>query len=336
MKTDRVAGTDKTRSALKTVATALICSLATLGITGCKEDKEAPPLLSESTPSEGRDAFFDALWYGEYERMENVIPLLQAEADAGDASSLAILGFSHSWKLAEYRRDPDADPDIGRHAALAVDAFDAAIRQIPGDARLLGFRGSFLQAQGRVESNQLLTIRGFIDENNAAQRWPAWGLFTKAYGLITLAADDPLYQQGIDALWENIDVCAGEPVNREAFNLADYPALFVPSGDPRLDRPCLNTPVAPHNLEGFFLYFGDMYAKANDLDQAQRLYGIALELDPGDWPYAHVARSRLNRLDELPELFNRVYDRSEEVSVEEINLFESQINCVSCHQGEVR
>ncbi|MCG8314077.1 MAG: hypothetical protein MI976_12775 [Pseudomonadales bacterium] len=137
-------------------------------------------------------------------------------------------------------------------------------------------------------------------------------------------------------MWENIDVCAGEPVNREDFQLVDYPGLNQATGNPLLDRACLNTPVVPHNLEGFFLYFGDMYAKANNLEQAQRLYGIALELDPGDWPYSQVVLSRLERLEELPVLFNTVYESSEEVSVEEINLFESQINCVPCHQGETR
>ncbi|MCG8314078.1 MAG: hypothetical protein MI976_12780 [Pseudomonadales bacterium] len=179
---------------VNTARSALVCSLLTVAISGCSvnEDTEAPALLSEN-PSEAREGYFEALWYGEYERLDDLIPALQAEAEAGDAYSQAILGFSYGWKLAEYRRDLDADPNIGLNAEKAVDAFDSAMKLIPGDARLLGFRGSYLQAQGRIDNNQLLTIRGFIDESNAATRWPAWGLFTKAYGLITLSPESSLY-----------------------------------------------------------------------------------------------------------------------------------------------
>lgn len=308
----------------------------TIGLTGCggSPDAEAPPLLSEGDISQGRDAYFDALQNGNYSELDDIIATLKQESDAGDPQSLAVLGFAHSWKLAEYRRDP-SDPSITEHAKLAADAFSGAIKEIPHDARLLGFRGSFRQARGKIENNSLMTALGWFDEVNAATRWPAWGLFTKAYGLITFGPDESLYKQGIGFLWDNLDICAGENVNREAFNLQDYPQLTQPNIDPRIERPCTNTPVAPHNLEGFFLYFGDMYAKASNLDQAETMYLTALEVNQGDWPYADVAAKRIERLQELPALFNLERGSSEQVSVDEINVFQSQISCVACHQGSL-
>ncbi len=305
-----------------------------IGLTGCgaEIDLEAPPLLSEGDLSQGRSAYFDALWDGNYNNLDEIIITLKKEADAGDPQSLAVLGFAHSWKLAEYRRDP-VNSSITDHAKLAADAFSGAIKELPHDARLLGFRGSFRQARGRIENNSLLTALGWFDEVNAANRWPAWGLFTKAYGLITFGPDESLYQQGIDSLWDNLDICAGEEVNREAFNLQDYPQLTQSNDDPRIERPCTNTPVAPHNLEGFFLYFGDMYSKASNINKAETMYRTALEVNTGSWPYVNVATKRIERLQDLPALFNLERGSSEPVSVDDINLFQSQISCVVCHQG---
>ena len=303
-------------------------------LTGCGADKEAPPLLSEREGSAGRDAYFEALWDGDYAQVDGLIQTLQAEARTGDAYSKAVLGFTHAWKLAEYRRAPVSDPNVTDQAALAVDAFTEAMEDAPKDARLLGFRGSYLQAQGSITNNPLLKAKGLLDEIRAAQRWPAWGLFTKAYGLITLDPNDSLYRQGIDAMWQNLDVCAGEKVDRDNFQLHDYPGLFTPYEDPRLERACKNTDIVPHNLEGFFLYFGDMYAKAGELQFAESMYRDALSVNDGSWPYAYVVERRIERLNELPVLFNMKRGSTDQVSVEEISMFESQISCVACHQGE--
>lgn len=307
--------------------------ITALMLSACFADKEAPALLSEGETTPARDSYFDALRQGRYGQLNTIIPALKQEADAGEERSMAVLGFAYSWQLAEYRRDPAADSTVGKNARLAVEAFDHAMDEIPKDARLLGFRGSFKQAQARVEDNPALTIAGFIDEEAAAKRWPAWGLFTKAYGVITLNPNDKLYQGGIDAMWKNLDVCAGTKVDRNNFAIADYPNLFAQNPDPRIQRACINTPVAPHNIEGFFLYFGDLYAKANELEKARHMYQIALDMNPGDWPYAQVAMTRIERLNQLPELFNTEYDRALPVSVDDINLFQGPANCVVCHQG---
>lgn len=317
----------------KRTAKLILPIITALMLTACFPDKEAPALLSEGETSPARDSYFDALWQGRYSQLNTLIPALKQEADAGDEKSMAILGFAYAWQLAEYRRDPAANPTVGNNARLAVEAFDSAMDEIPNDARLLGFRGSFKQAQARVEDNPSLTIAGFLDEEAAAKRWPAWGLFTKAYGVITLSPSDKIYQGGIDAMWKNLDVCAGTKVDRNNFAIADYPNLFTQNSDPRIQRACTNTPVAPHNIEGFFLYFGDLYAKANELEKAQHMYQIALDMNPGDWPYAQVAMTRIERLNQLPELFNTEYDRALPVSVDDINLFQGPANCMACHQG---
>lgn len=294
---------------------------------GCGPDATPPPLLWES-PSDGRDAFFSALETGDYAALDGVLEGLQAE---DDPKSAAVAGFAHAWKLAESQRDL-SDPAVREHAGLAVEAFDAALQELD-DSRLVGFRGSFKQAQGSIEESARLQRQGWFDQNEATRRWPEWGLFNQAYGLITFSPDERRFEGGIDLFWENLDACAGEAVDREDPDwLARVDA--VESADWRVRRACSNTDVAPHNAEGFFIVMGDMAAKGGDTPLAATLYDTALALDDGTWPYRALAEDRLARVDELPDLFADPAPRDQAVALEDQVVFTGQASCTVCHQAE--
>lgn len=64
-------------------------------------------------------------------------------------------------------------------------------------------------------------------------------------------------------------------------------------------RACWNSWIAPHNFEGFFLNFGDMLARANDLPNARAMYEAArLPKSYAQWPYRDVLERRLARLEQ--------------------------------------
>lgn len=51
--------------------------------------------------------------------------------------------------------------------------------------------------------------------------------------------------------------------------------------------------MAPHNLEGTFLLFGDIYAKGGRVEEARGYYESALSLgDSGGWDPRFVATAR--------------------------------------------
>ena len=69
---------------------------------------------------------------------------------------------------------------------------------------------------------------------------------------------------------------------------------------------CFNDGMAPHNLEGTFILFGDIYAKGGRTESARSYYGSALSLgEQSGWDARFVAavRDRLDHLDERIALY---------------------------------
>ena len=303
-----------------------------LGTACIRPIQSPPPLLLAATPSPGRTAYFAALGTGDYAALDGIIATLTQEADSGDITSRAVLGFAHAWRLSEWHRQP-TDPTVTRHAALAAHAFEQASAALPDDPRLVGFRGSFLQARGSIEDDPKLTRQGWFDTVDASKAWPEWGKFTQAYGLITLSTDHRLYNESIELYWDNLDECAGAPVPRGPLDWRPYAAELDANGSARDRRACTNTTVAPHNVEGFFMVFGDHLAKAGDLELARSMYENALNIDDGTWPHRAVAEARVADLQALPERFSTNPEGGEVRAVTEMPVFGSAISCTVCHQA---
>ena len=303
-----------------------------IGLSSCGPSAP-PPLLYDAPPSSGRTAYFDALWAADYAALDPVIDDLTAEAAGGDEVSQAVLGFAHAWKLSERRRLEVPDPAVVAHADLAVASFDRAVGLLPDDPRLVGFRGSFLQAQGSIWGDDALQRRGWFDTKEAARRWPEWGLFTQAYPLVTMDTDDRLFEKGIDLLWENLDACANEKVPRTDLDWAPYSDALA-DADAFDRRACGNTEVVPYNVEGFFLIMGDHLAQSGDLDTARNLYQVALDHDAdGAWPHRELAEGRLANLSRLPAWFSAEVDETVQGDAQEMTVFGGPVSCAVCHQG---
>lgn len=297
-------------------------------------DAQAPPLLYDAAPSEGRDAFFDALLAADYATLDPIIDTLDTEAMAGDETSQAVLGFAHMWRLSESRRDANRDDSVVEYARLGMDAFERAVEQTPEDSRLVGFLGAAKQAVGSIEDRNTLVQQGWFDTKESTRRWPEWGLFTQAYGLVSLETDHRLFDRGIDMYWRTLDECVDGVVDeRLELDWRDHADVAVATGDPMNVRACTNTPVVPHNLEGFFVVMADMIAKKGDVEQAAVLYQNALWLDDGTWPYRALAEDRLQRVEDLPALFATPPADEDVVEPTEMVVFQSAASCAICHQG---
>lgn len=291
-----------------------------------------PPLLSAEPTSPGREAYFAALAAADYDALEPAIELLTREYLDGDDRSTAVLGFAHAWRLAESPRLEDPEARVIESADLAVRAFTEASEALPDDPRLVGFLGSFKQAQGSIHDRPELETEGWFDQKAAARAWPEWGRFTQAYGLVSKAPSHKRFDDGIDLLWANLDACVDDKVDRDAF---DYRPLFdqvQSDDDPLNQRACGNTAVVPYNAQGFFVVFGDLLAKAGDTRAARGLYETALDL-PGSetWPYAWLAQDRLESLSSLPDRFRQNPERGSTVDARDATVFSGPFSCTVCH-----
>ena len=87
-------------------------------------------------------------------------------------------------------------------------------------------------------------------------------------------------------------------------------------------RACYSSWLAPHNVEGFFLSFGDMLLRNDQVELAQRAWQAA-KMSPiyGQWKESFVLENHI-------EEFEMLLEEEEEAPI----LADSRLACVVCHQ----
>jgi hypothetical protein len=191
-------------------------------------------------------------------------------AVAPDASRKST--FLHVWRLSERARLDVVPPTITDHAVLGRKYFAEAVRLNPQDARVLGFSGSLLLAEGRIHDDAKLSRKGYYTLRDSIDAWPEFNYFTAGYAMSSLPHDSARFREALEYQWRNLDVCAGKRIDRKRPDYSEFMALETTEGP---KRACWNSWIAPHNFEGFFLNMGDMLVKAGDVDTAVQIYGTA-------------------------------------------------------------
>ncbi len=107
-----------------------------------------------------------------------------------------------------------------------------------------------------------------------------------------LPASDPDFALAVDAAFATMDVCYGESIDRDAPDLTPY---LDQATDEGVKRACWNDPIAPHNVEGFYLWMGDVLVKHGNVEAARVAYdNVMLAPEYPDWPYRSLLQDRLD------------------------------------------
>ena len=231
-------------------------------------------------------AFFDTL-NGVRDRADEAVQLLeQAVArDPQDGRSYFLLGMMHLFQLSRENTDI-ADPSERAKAEIeqASTALDAAVPLLTGDTRVPGFRAGATYVRG-VLLGELETERlGLTQLRDAFALYPLFNTFD--------------FIGTVPAI-----VAPGDPLLAEAVSYLEY--ALSPEGLARCTpRICFNEGKAPHNIEGSFLLFGDIFAKAGDRDRAQMYYqGSASFAAASGWRFRASIEERLATLDQRIALY---------------------------------
>jgi hypothetical protein len=147
-----------------------------------------------------------------------------------------------------------------------------------------------------------------------------------------------MFHQGIKYQWMLIDECSCKKLDKETILQAPHKVLkdlvdeLKQSTDPKIKRACWNSWIAPHNLEGFFLNFGDMLVKEGHLSEAKEIYAAA-KLSPSysQWPYKSVLEERMRDMKSNEKIFNQQLKIITKKGERQI-FINSKISCVACHQ----
>lgn len=228
--------------------------------------------------------------HGEGEEATRLLEEANAEFP-NDPETTLLLGHVHLWRLAELARAPSPDPSqVPNLAANAARYFGEAMAVSPADARIFGWLGPLMMSNGQILGDPAMVEAGQAMIETGVERYPEFNSFVLALSLSNEPRESDEFARAIDAMWQNIDVCAGQPVNRD---VPDFSGLVDTVVAGAADDACRDSPRAAHNFEGFFLFFGDLLTKAGSVELAQAAYATALQIpEASRWPYRDVLIER--------------------------------------------
>lgn len=183
-----------------------------------------------------------------------------------------------------------------------------------------------------------MILKGYISSLKAIKKWPTFNRTALSLIESQLDSSSVLFKQGINNQWKVVDECSCKKLNEETVMaspqkvLADFFYEVKNSKDPLIKRACWNSWIAPHNLEGFCLNFGDMLVKEGKLKEAKEIY-LAAKLAPSynDWIYKPLIEERIQNMESNKKIFNqplKIIYRKNEKQI----FINSEISCVACHQ----
>ena len=279
------------KNILITILLALIASSCSTIIPKFISKKEAK-LCTKPECMEADKYFWDNFHAGNYDSIPNILEKLKQNyyKNPGDYKLLAHIAFTHAWAISEDNKSGIRSAQVIDHATLARQYFKDAFELTPEkDWRLYGFYASFLMAEGTIHGDDKQVVKGYFEMKKAVKKYPEFNLFTKAYSIM----NGGRRQEAIADFWKNLDKCACEKVDRKNLDYRKYTRLK--DVESKMST-CWNTWIAPHNLDGFFLIFGDAVMKEGDLQTALNLYENATYSEEFDhWKYKDLLLQRISQ-----------------------------------------
>lgn len=277
-------------------------------------------------PLHPADAFFwDRFRAGDYAAIPEVLARLEAGlAEApGDPSLERHVAWSHVWRVGELPRGTAAPADVAQSLTQLRPRFARAVELNPGEPRVLGFLAAVTFVEGSLLGNADLLAQGERLLADAVAAWPEFNYFTAATVRARLPHDSAGFQLGLDAMWRNVDICAGAAVDRVRPNLD-----VVLTRETRVGRlrVCFDSWIAPFNVHGFLLHLGDMLVKDGQVATGVHVYETARRVPRYDrWPYRDVLEDRIEQAAANAVGFNQPSGPP--------TMAESAFACMGCHQA---
>jgi len=295
-----------------------------------KADNSFSPLAKAAD-----DYFWKHFHEGNYDSIPQILNRLKEAylENPNNPTIAAHIGFTHAWAGSERIRVKDLRPDIIDHYSLAAQYFEDAYKLNPKDIRLKGFHGDFLMASAGIANNKQQATKGYFEAKSVAKQWPEWGDFTLSYVLSLSNKNDRLFKESIDLMWHNTEACVcDKKLDREHFDMVPYYKLLETDLKEKNRRACWNSWIAPHNIEGFFIHFGDILVKSGDWKKGLMMYENAKKSrDYATYPYKELLENRIKNAKANTQNFNN-YGQSQPKNSNKVLMIDSEMSCMGCHQ----
>jgi tetratricopeptide (TPR) repeat protein len=301
-----------------------ICAVAARPAAG-----DAATSVAGDVARTANERFWSALHGADYGAYPQALAAVEAALAAAPEDPLqnAHLGWLHMWHLAEAGSFGTTPQDMSADLTAAGEYFKRAVTLDPNEARYLGFYATTLVVQSALVPDPIRSRRAEAVLDRAVRMWPEFNLFTAGYIHSSDPDDSPEYSRAVRRMWRNLDVCAGRRVSRVHPDFAKYLPLETTVGP---KRACWNSSIAPHNVEGFFLNFGDMLVKQGDVALARAMYVNArLSKTYTEWRYRDVLERRITDAEANVAVFR---DSTPSTTGDAHVMVRSNFACMACHR----
>ena len=298
-------------------------------------EKKEPLADNSELANQASKVFWETLHQGDYSNISKPMTLLKAAylQNPYDAKIAARIGFLHAWSLTERQSLKNIPPQITDNAILARKYFEEAVRLNPEDARYLGFHSSMMMSEGSIHKDAYLTRKGYFQGLDSIEAWPQFNLFTIGYTMSSKEHSDPKFREAVEMQRENIDKCIDDTIDRNNPDFSNYFEMESSEKRESYKRACWNSWIAPYNLQGFFMNFGDMLVKEGKPEIARKIYQTAMDHpDFETWPYKEYLIRRIENADRNVEKFRANNNPSADVNDSTI-MIKTTFGCMGCHQN---
>lgn len=297
-----------------------------------------PIFINESLIENANEYMWDNFHSGNYDSIPSILNKLHDayREDPGDKINTAHLGFMYLWAFSERgRKEPD--PSIEKNIYLSNRYFKEAIKLDPTDYRLLGFQSATNICEGALKQKWGMLAKGYIDGFKAINKWPQFNKFAFSIVESQRKKNTLMYNIAMKYQWDIIDECSCKKLTKKVIMKDPRKAIsglieeLKNTEDQKIKRVCWNSWIAPHNLEGFLLNFGDMLVKDGYVKEAKEFYS-AIKFAPSydEWVYKSVVNERIKNAEANSILFNKLLDiqHSDRNQI----FINSTFSCSGCHQ----
>jgi hypothetical protein len=272
---------------------------------GCSSNPSTPSDAGTNDAAQASDAagdgavspeqaFWTAFWAGDLAAGAAAVPALQAASSVQppDWYSTLLVGMDATWQLAEIGRNPSqAQQTAQTYGPMASQYLGQAHGLNPTDAFTTALDGFTVWNAGMQTNNSQWVTQGKALVDQAYQQTPELGWFLELILAQNLPVSDPQMQTAITDGWSYFSICGNETMNQSNPDFAAYLAQ-AKTGTRRF---CANDSLAPHMVEGSFLYFGDLLVKAGSVSAAKAVFAAAQTTpDYASWPHHDVVDARVS------------------------------------------
>lgn len=291
----------------------------------------------ESPVSEKGNAYFwEHFHLGHYDSIPAILERLTAAYldNPNDLQTVYHLGFTHFWAIAERQHAQKIPASIIDHAVLAQKYLGEAYRMNSEDTRILSFLSAAKIIVGNVSRDEKLVTEGYFDGLKSIRDWKDFGEFSLAYTLSRLPPTDPNFSKTLDWMKGTTERCYCPDLDPPSEACRQFIAQKV--ADPKSlgrNRIVPNSWVAPHNIEGYFMSYGDLLVKNGDWEKAIPIYELAKHApDFPYWPYRDVLERRIQHAQANMARFRKEVDNGDIIGLDDAVMAQTAIACRACHQ----